>query len=228
MLKGIVANLIDKMISSAKIVDIRAWNPKGMYEIDVHFPMIDMTKWKSVQRLKCKVGELKYRDYTPAHWDNKTQICTLYIDAGHEGVGSKYIRQLKIGDSLIFSAARSSQIPAQVGRILCIADASALGNSLALKQLTDRISYPLDAVTFFKEDSQIPSLLKGQNKEFEFLTGALGDKIKMLEQWCESKDLSVYTSIYITGNSSMVRELKNKLKSNSQITGKIYTNSFWS
>lgn len=228
ILKGIVGNLIDKMTSSAEIIDIRAWNPKGMYEIDVHLPMIDMDKWKCVQRLKCKVGELKYRDYTPAYWDNKTQICTLYIDAGHEGIGGKYIRELKIGDNLTFSAAHSTPTPSQTGRVLCIADASALGNSLALKQLIDKTTYPLDAVTFFEENSQIPSSLKEQNSEFEFLFGALEDKTKMLTQWSESKDLTIYTSIYITGNSSMVREVRNKLKSKSEIKAKIYSNGFWS
>lgn len=228
MLKGIVGNLMDKMTSSAQIVDIRAWNIKGMYEIDVHLPMIDMANWKCVHRLKCKVGELKYRDYTPGSWNNKTQVCTLYIDAKHEGVGSKYIRQLKIGDNLTFGAARSTQTPTHAGRVLCISDASALGNSLALKQLTDREMYPMDAVTFLEENTQLPLHLREQNKEFEFLMGALADKTKILEQWCESKDLSVYKSIYITGNSSMVRGLKNKLKSNLQITGKIYTNGFWS
>lgn len=227
ILKGFVGNLIDKMTSSAEIIDVRAWNSKGIYEIDVHLPMIDMNKWKCVQRLKCKVGELKYRDYTPAHWDDKTQICTLYIDAGHEGVGSKYIRDLKIGDNLIFSAAHSTPTPSQTGRVLCIADASALGNSLALKQLIDKTTYPLDTVTFFEENSQIPSSLKEQNPEFEFLFGVLEDKIKILTQWCESKDLTTYSSIYITGNSSMVREVRNILKSKPKVRAQIYANGFW-
>lgn len=228
ILKGIVGNLIDKMTSSAEIIDIRVWNPNGVYEIDVHLPMLEMDKWKCVKRLKCKVGELKYRDYTPACWDDKTQICTLYIDAGHEGVGSKYIRQLQIGDNLIFSAAHSTPTPSQAGRILCIADASALGNSLALKRLTDRANYPLDAVTFFEQDTQIPLSLKEKNPEFEFLMAALEDKIKILDQWCESKDLTVYTSIYITGSSSMVRKLRDRLKSNSAVKARIYASGFWS
>lgn len=227
ILKGFVGNLIDKMTSSAEIIDVRAWNSKGIYEIDVHLPMIDMDKWKCVQRLKCKVGELKYRDYTPAHWDDKTQICTLYIDAGHEGVGSKYIRDLKIGDNLIFSAAHSTPTPSQTGRVLCIADASALGNSLALKQLIDKTTYPLDTVTFFEENSQIPSSLKEQNPEFEFLFGVLEDKTKILTQWSQSKDLTTYSSIYITGNSSMVREVRNILKSKPKVRAQIYANGFW-
>lgn len=228
ILKGIVGNLIDKMTSAAEIIDIRTWNSNGMYEIDVHLPMIEMDKWKCVQRLKCKVGELKYRDYTPAVWNNNTKICTLYIDAGHEGVGSKYIRRLKIGDNLIFSAAHSTPIPSQTGRILCIADASALGNSLALKRLTDRTIYPMDTVTFIEENSKIPSLFKEQNPEFEFLKGTLEDKTRILDQWCEAKDLTVYSSIYISGNSSMVRTLKNKVKSNPEVKARIYTNGFWS
>lgn len=227
VLKGFVGNLIDKITSSAEIIDVRAWNLNGIYEIDVHLPMIDMDKWKCVQRLKCKVGELKYRDYTPAHWDNKTQICTLYIDAGHQGVGSNYIRELKKGDNLFFSATHSTPIPSQTGKVLCIADASALGNSFALQQLTDRTNYPLDAVTFFEANIQIPSSLKEQNPEFEFLFGALEHKIKILTQWCESKDLTIYSSIYITGNLSMVRELRSILKSKPEVRAQIYANGFW-
>lgn len=228
MLKGIVGSLIDKMTVSAEIIDIRAWNNKGMYELDLHLPMIEMSKWQCVQRLKCKVGEMKYRDYTPALWDTKTHICTLYIDAKHDGVGSEYIRSLKASDFMLFAAAKSSQLPSQLGRILCLADASAFGHSLALKKMINKTDCPLNAVTFFEEETEIPQALKESNPEFEFLYGSLDTKIETLKEWCYSNDLSIYNSIYVTGGSQMVKEIKKTIKTLPNIKARLYTTGFWS
>ncbi len=42
-------------------------------------PETDIAKWKSIPRLKCKVTEIEYRDYTLATWntENKYVLCFL-------------------------------------------------------------------------------------------------------------------------------------------------------
>jgi hypothetical protein len=54
-----------------------------MYELDLHLPNVDMSKWVQIPRLKCRVDEDKilYRDYTPAKWDVTNRTCTLYIES---------------------------------------------------------------------------------------------------------------------------------------------------
>ena len=39
------------------VLAIRAWEPATFFEVDVHFPEMDMSGWKRVQHIKVRVGE---------------------------------------------------------------------------------------------------------------------------------------------------------------------------
>lgn len=227
MFKKFVGKLIDKITSPAKVVGIRSWNIDGIYEIDLNLPHLNMKEWNTVQRLKCKVGVLDYRDYTPASWDVETKFCTIYIDAKHNGIGSNYIKLLRVGDKVSLAPARSSKAPTEAGKVLCITDASGLGHSLALSNLTNQTSNPLDAITFIEYDNNIPEDFALNHPTFKFIKGDYKDKVKLLKQWCQSKDLSIYRHIYLTGNVEMVKVLKNFLKQELHTTAKINAAGFW-
>ena len=228
ILKKAVSGLLEKMFTSSIVTDIRAWQPATMYEVDVHIPGVHMEKWDTIKRLKCQVADLEYRDYTPALWDAEKKVCTMFIEAGHNGAGSRWIQRLKKGDEILLGAAHAAPLPAKEGKILCLADGSALGHFLGLKQLTDRKKYPMEAAVFLHDDYQIPPSLTNQNLDFEFIVKPHGDSTQTLEQWFMAKDLSSYTSIYIAGNIPMVSGLRKKLKAIPAVKARIYGHGFWS
>src|SRR5689334_13771704 len=69
----------------------------SLMAITLHTP--DLVKWRSCQHLKFDTGKGHYRDYTLAHWDETRKQATLLIDAGHEGAGSNWARQLQAGQT---------------------------------------------------------------------------------------------------------------------------------
>ncbi len=223
-----VSNLMDQMLSISKVVGVRAWEPATIYEVDLYLPAIDFDKWKTIKRVKCKVDAFQYRDYTPALWDAEKKICTLYLEAGHNGAGARWAKSLQTGDEVFLGVAHAAQLPASKGRILCLADGSALGHCLSLKQLTDRADYPLDVAVFLHDNYKIPELLVADNPDFEFIGSPDDNMIDVLEKWYLSKDLNTYTSIYIAGYIPMVSSLRKKLKAIPQVQAKIYAYGFWS
>ena len=228
ILKKAVSGLLEKMLTSATVADVRAWQPATMYEVDVYLPTINMEKWDSIKRLKCKVDDLQYRDYTPASWNPQTHMCTMYIEAGHNGAGGRWVKQLKSGDQLLFGAAHAAQLPAQEGSVLCLGDGSALGHFLALKQLTDRSINPIEAGIFLHDPYQIPISLKIENPDFEWIMHPESASLNALLSWCGQRDISSYTSVYIAGNIPMVTGLRKQLKAMPGLRAKIYAHGFWS
>lgn len=223
-----MSGLFDKMLTTGLVTDVRAWQPATMFEVDIHLPTIDMEKWDTIKRLKCRVGELEYRDYTPALWNPVKKMCTMFIEAGHNGAGSRWIQQLKKGDEIALGAAHAAQLPSREGKILCLGDGSALGHFLGLKQLTDREKFPIDGAVFLHDHYQVPLSMIENHPEFEFIIQPRGDSYEALQQWCGQKDLSQYSSVYIAGNIPMVGSLRKRLKAVPEIHAKIVGHGFWS
>lgn len=215
------------MATHAKVLDIRIWNPATMYEIDLYLPNVDMRKWQSIHRLKCKVDEFEYRDYTPAWWEAEKGICTLFIETGHKGAGSRWAQRIQLGDWIVVGPAHAAPVPVRPGKVLCLVDGSALGHVFGLKQLTDYVEQPLEVGVFFQENYQIPTTLSSENPEFEFILNPQGSSLDSLAQWSLSKDVSEYSSIYVAGYIPMVRELRKRLKIRLNRDAKIYAHGFW-
>lgn len=228
ILKKTISGWLDQILHPAKVLAMSLYPASKMWEIVLHLPDVDIEKWNTIKRLKCKVGELEYRDYTPALWNRKKKACTIFIEAGHEGAGSRWVRQLKVGDEVLFGEAHAAQLPARAGRILCLGDGSALGHFLALKQLTGHGNYPMDTVILLPDAYKLPSLLTENASDHAFILNPGSDRFSTLANWCNTKDLNHYTSIYIAGNIPMVNALRKKLKVQSGLQAKIYAHGFWS
>lgn len=121
------------------ILNIRPWASGTFFEIDVHLPDADMSKWTVTQHMKVKVAPYAFRDYTPAHWDAATHTCTLFIDAAHDGAGAKWAQQLQVGELIIYLGIGSSiQKPVQDQEMVFLGDQTALGHFMALQQLAGK------------------------------------------------------------------------------------------
>lgn len=228
VLKKAMSGLLDKMLSSARVTDVKFWNPSSMVEIEVSFPELSTEKWKTIHRVKCRVGDLEYRDYTPSCWNSEKGTFKLFIEAGHDGAGSRWAQQIKIGDEILLGAVHAAPIPNKEGRIICLVDLSALGHALSLKQLTDRSKFPLEVAVFLHESYQVPEYLRKENPEFEFLYEENESNIRVLENWFMSKKITNYESVCIAGNTPMVSQLRRKMKAIPEMKARILAQGFWS
>jgi len=133
-----IAFLENKMAKTATVLATRAWNNATFIAVDLHLPNCDMSKWQQSQHIKCKVKDLTYRDYSPACWDVETRTCTLFIDAAHEGPGSRWARSLASGHVISYlGVASSHQQPVPNKRMVFLGDESAMGHFFSLQQLAD-------------------------------------------------------------------------------------------
>jgi NADPH-dependent ferric siderophore reductase len=227
LVKKAFSTLLDKISSPAEVLAIRTWKPGTMYELDLYLPTVDMGKWTTIPRLKCRVDneKLEFRDYTPAIWNVSHRTCTLYIEAGHQGAGSSWIKRLCQGDSIFVAHAHAEKLPAEQGKVLALGDGSALGHLLALKQLTSRLEHPLDACVALHENYQIPLGLRENNMDIDFCLTS--DVHATLTQWLNTRSLSSYTSVYVAGNIKLVRGLRQQLKTHSGLQARLYVTGFW-
>src|ERR1700722_15814905 len=126
-------------LRSATVLAVRIWDPGTMREIDLHLPDCDMSKWDKTLHLKCKVGAWAYRDYTPAGWDAETHTCTIWVYAGHDGPGSRWVRQLMAGDTIAYRGVGSSHHQPSPGRpMVFLGDETTIGHFLAMRQLAGK------------------------------------------------------------------------------------------
>lgn len=156
ILKKVTNDIVEALCSSGRVLAIRVWQPAYMYEIDVYIPSINMSSWNTVKRVKCRVELLTYRDYTPANWLPDKNICTLYIEAGHDGPGSRWVKKLKIGDEILFGAAHAMNPPSRSENILCLGDGSALGHFMALSQIVKQKNIQIDTAICLSYKFDIP------------------------------------------------------------------------
>lgn len=229
IIKKAFFDFMDKTLTQEGLVlAVRKWEPASMYELDLYLPETDMNKWKIIPRLKIKVAEFEYRDYSPARWDIQTRTCTILIETAHSGPGSTWVKNLKTGDAFLFAGANTTQLPSNPGKVLCLGDGSALGHFMALKLLTNRTEYPLDVVIFLNEAYKIPTSIINANPEFEFVKRYQGNSLVSLHQCAGTRKLAEYNSIYLAGYIPMVQGLRKIFKGDSNISAKIIANGFWS
>lgn len=229
VIKKAVFNLIEKaIIEEGVILQVTVWEPATMVEVLIHLPGVDMDKWKSIPRLKCKVGEFEYRDYSPATWDAEKKHCTMLIETGHRGFGSTWAQQLRVGDTIEFAPASTVSLPSSEGKVLGLGDGSALGHFIALKQMISREQYPLDVFVYLNEVYTLPASLVAEHGGFHFMMKQHGDAAELLLQAVQGKDLSGYSSVYIAGYIPMVQQVRKVLKAMPGFRAKVYANGFWS
>ncbi|WP_219224635.1 hypothetical protein [Pedobacter antarcticus] len=230
IIKKAVFDFFDKTLAQeGYVLAVRKWEPASMYEIDLHLPETDLGKWKTIPRLKIKVAEFEYRDYSPAIWNVERKTCTILIETGHKGAGSAWVENLNTGEVFLFGPAHAAPLPPTAGKVLCLGDGSALGHFMALKLLTDREKNPLDVIMFLSEEYKIPESIISAYPEFEFIKQSQGNSLSTLKQWCtKTRNLSEFSVIYLAGYIPMVKELRKMFKNDSNVTAKILANGFWS
>jgi NADPH-dependent ferric siderophore reductase len=225
-----IALLENKLVKTATVLAVRVWEPATFREIDLHMPGCDMRKWNQTQHMKCKVGPLTYRDYTPSGWDAETQTCTLFIDAAHDGPGSRWVKSLKPGDSLAYlGIASSHQQPVANKRLVLLGDETAIGHFFALQQLADKHTAICGAVAIAE---------KHHRDEFAEYFSRLGliplDKgvsgdYRALEDWVSgltAADASD-TIFYLAGYTPAVARLRKLLKQRGYEGSQIRAQGFW-
>lgn len=228
--KKAISLLEKRIVKTASVLAVRHWEPATLIEIDLHLPGCDMEKWKVAQHMKCKVGPLLYRDYTPADWDAETQTCTLFIDAGHLGPGSHWARSLKSGDKIEYLGVGSShQAPVAGKRLVFLGDESSMGHFLALQQIAGNYASVTGAIALTEKNHQ---------EEFDHYFSSYGfhalDKgdcgsYRELEDWVMEPGLlkSTDTVFYLAGQVNAMSRIRRMLKDRGIERGRILLQGFW-
>jgi NADPH-dependent ferric siderophore reductase len=213
-----------KLTRKGSVLAVRSWQPDHFLEIDVHLPGLNMHSWKDAQHIKCRVGSFAYRDYTPAGWDAGTSTCTLFIDAGHNGVGSAWARSLQAGDTLYYLGAGSShQQPAANKRHVFVGDQSAIGHFAALQQLAGPQAAIEGAVVLEHEayGEQLKAFLP------RLTVQPLQKSDGSLENWLQAFPYHEQSVFYLVGNTAMVVALRKILKQQGYKGPQIKVQGFW-
>jgi NADPH-dependent ferric siderophore reductase len=213
----------------ATVLAVRAWEPGSIREIDLHMPDCDMSGWSSAQHIKCKVGTLVYRDYTPLGWDAGTSTCTLLIHSGHEGIGSRWARGLQVGDTVSYVRIGSSRQHPSGRSLVFLGDESAIGHFLALRQLAPAGTEISGAV-----------LLGEAHHREEFEAYYPGWGLKALEKnevldyceldrWVENFALREHPDavFYLAGYIPSVVRLRKLLRRKGVARGRVMAEGFW-
>lgn len=225
-IKNKVISLLENAFGkSGKVLEVRAWNPATFFEVDVHFPEMKMEKWDKVQHIKVRVAEGVYRDYTPACWDVETSTCTLFIDAQHEGLGSKWVSNLKKGDSIVYvGVGPTFHQPTPNGNMISLGDMSSIGHYLALQQLAK--AQPISgAIAIANEHHR-----REFNEYLDWNIGAIAQQdfggYSALANWVETNNLATST-IYIAGHIPTCVQLRKRIKQMHTQPKSIKVQGFW-
>jgi NADPH-dependent ferric siderophore reductase len=217
-----------RVLKTALILEVRKWPSSTIIEIDLHLPTAIMDGWNEVNYIKCKVADFTYRDYTPSGWDAETQTCTLYIDIDHSGPGTAWAKSLGKGDEINYLSIKStSQTPVNTSAIICLGDESSLGHLLAMQQLATPAARFSGAVLMGNEHNR--------NLFTEYFRTPLKPVLRTdvfghhsLTEWLLQQSYHLENTIfYLTGNSTMVTQLRKILKQQGYSHNQIKAQGFW-
>jgi NADPH-dependent ferric siderophore reductase len=226
IIKQRALSLIEGSIGkTGTVLAIRAWEPATFYEIDVHFPDVDMSDWEKVQSMKIKVGARSYRAYTPSGWDSKLRTCTLYVDALHEGEGSRWVRSLTVGESITNVGVGNTVHRGLPGKLVILGDISSIGHYLALQQLVgDR---QLVGAISFLEESHMVHFFNNFKWDVQPVKQLDEGGFESLLAWALTQDLTD-AEVYVVGHIPTCRALRKELKKRKDQPNSIRVQGFWS
>lgn len=221
-----IIGLLEKtVLKRGRVTGIRPWEPGTFLEIDLHLPGTDMSRWEEAQHIKCRVSSYTFRDYTPAGWDAPTRTCTLYIDAAHEGPGSRWARAVREGDAFYYAGvSRTLHPPSPLSHIVCLGDESSVGHFLALQQLLPRSS-SISGAVLVREDAHRCCFGDFLRLPIEPVEG--GESA--LAHWVlQREDLLEDAVFYLVGHTRTVRELRRVLRESGVEPERVKAQGFWS
>lgn len=230
ILKQTALNLFENALSKeGSVLAIRTWEPATFFEIDVHFPHMDMSRWDRVQHIKIKVAPGVYRDYTPAGWDAETRTCTLYIDAdrranNQNGPGSEWVRSLKQGDAVVYvGVGATMHRPVDYGNMIAMGDMTTIGHYLALQQLAGGKSIK-GAISITEENHRV-EFMEYFNWDIVPVVQKDQGGFYALTEWANGRDLKDAT-IYVAGHIPTCVHLRKELKKRD--CDSVRVQGFWS
>lgn len=225
------ADLLERRwLKTAKVLAIREWDPATFLEIDLHLPDCDMSKWQVAQHMKCKVGTLAYRDYTPSGWDAETRTCTLFIDAGHEGQGSRWVKKLKTGDTVYYLGISSSHHqPAAGKRLVFLGDETAIGHFLSLQQLAGPQTRIDGAITIADKQHRHEFSRYFSNLGLQPLDKKSPGHYTAMEEWVSGLEVGDHdeTVFYLAGYIPAVTRLRKILREKGYHRSQVRCQGFW-
>jgi NADPH-dependent ferric siderophore reductase len=190
--------IMERFGKTAQVVNVTQLN-KSLYQISIY--LSDPFEWTSCQRAKFMMGGA-FRDYTYADWDPATNVAVLLIDAGHNGAGANGVRKLQAGDQLFYATAEAGlQQPAATKHIVCIGDASAVGQ---FTSVNTRKSADQQCDTLIITDNTFPETIL----DMHINTAKTTDEIS---GWLQSLSLGD-TTFHVAGNNKLVVKIRRTLK----------------
>jgi NAD(P)H-flavin reductase len=217
---------VDKaMAQEGRVLKVKKWEPSGMYEVRVSLPHVEMGKWNAVPRIKVKVAEFEYRDYSPAEWNINDRTCTLFVEGKHAGKGSNWVQHLEAGQTFLFAPAYTVSLPSAKGNMLCLGDGTALGHFLALKLLISSEVNSIDIVMALEGNA--PASMLREHPELRIVQSH-PSSLDSIHRTLATLHLKEYRFIYLAGHIHMVQALRKTLKADPTVSAKIFTNGFWS
>lgn len=222
-LKHRISGLLESAIAKKGTILYVLQHYAGMYELRVHLPDAKMENWQKTQRIKCKVNAGRYRDYTPAVWDETTRSCSLFIDTDHDGPGSDWAQSLQAGDTLVYLGIDSyGRAPVDTAEQVFLGDPSAIGHFFALMQLANGMGKITGSIIVKNEihreafEASFPSLSIGTAESIVEIEASPGLIMDHPER-----------QFYLAGNSAMVHLLRKLLKQQGVGGHKIHAQGFW-
>lgn len=225
ILKQTALNLFENTLAKhGTVLAIRSWFPATFYEVDLHFPMMDMSGWNRVQHIKIKVASGVYRDYTPAGWDVETRTCTLYVDAVQEGPGSDWVKSLSQGDTVVYvGVGPTMHRPAESGKMIAFGDMTTIGHYLALQQLAGDRSIS-GAISIEEENHRI-EFMEYFNWDITPVVQTDQGGFHGITKWAKERDFNNAT-VYLAGHIPTCVHLRKELKRTA--ADSIRVQGFWS
>ena len=217
------------LVQTGHVLEVRAWEPSTLIEIDLHLPLTDMANWQQVPYIKFRVDHFTFRDYTPSGWDDETRTCTIYIDAVHNGPGANWARSLQKGDTVSYykKIGFTHHSPVQTAAIIALGDESSMGHLLALQKMVLPQTRFSGGIVLGEEEHR--NLF---NKYFWSPIEPVPRKDiyghNSLMEWVLQQGYSLEgTMFYLAGNNTMVSQLRKLLRQQGYPAGQIKVQGFW-
>lgn len=222
-IKNKAGKLIEsQLLHAGRVLEVRQWPNSELTEIDLHLPGINMQDWNQVPYIKIRVDDFSFRDYTPFGWDAETATCSILIDSKHQGLGSRWAKNLKTEDAVYYFRPESTrQAPHPTDCVVGLGDASSVGHILALQQLTVPVSRFESAIVL--DNPETGSLMR------DYFSPALNalPSFDALANWLNAQNYcTTHTSFYINGNQQLVIALRKILRNMGHT--QIRVKGFWS
>jgi len=228
-IKRKAGKLFENRLQSGRVLEVRHWEPSTLIEVDLHLPFADIAQWNEIPYIKFRVDDFTFRDYTPSGWDAETSTCTIYVDAAHNGPGSRWAQQLKKDDVVSYLKIGSTDhSPVATSAVVALGDESSMGHLLALQKMVlphTRFSGGLIIGNehhrrLFHEYFWSPLQPVARKDIFGHHS---------LIEWVLEQQYSLENTVfYLVGNNTMVAQLRKLLKNQGYPSGQIKVQGFWS